>query len=174
MKTLNYIFFGMTLFCLGTTIYLLADKGSDKTAYFLSAEVYNEFDYKKELELELESTQNEAKLLIDSLELDLEMHLNYLKSIEPVETDIKRFEEKQGRYLEIRDQLEIGYSQKSQDYYNKIWDRINGYVNDYGKKSDFTYIFGANGDGSIMYAEENQDITDEIITIINKKYAGEI
>lgn len=174
MNKINYIFFAITLFCLGSVIYLLSTKEENKTAYFLSAEVYNGFDYKKELEIDLQTTQNEAKRILDSLELDLEMHLNHLKAIQPNETDIARFEQKQGYYLEIRNELELGYSEKSQNYYNKIWDRINEYVKEYGDQQGFAYIFGANGDGSIMYAEEAHDITPEIIEMINKKYAGEI
>lgn len=174
MKTINYIFFGITIFCLGSVIYLLSVKENDKTAYFLSAELYNEFDYKKELENELLNTQNEAKRVLDSLQMDLEMHLDYLNGIEPNDLDIERFEKKQTYYLGLQNQLEIGYGQKSEDFYNKIWDRINGYIKEYGDQKGYTYIFGANGDGSIMYAKEDNDITAELIDVINKKYAGEI
>lgn len=174
MKKLNYLFFGISLFCLGSVIYLFSTKEEQKTAYFLSAEVYNQFDYKLELEMDLQNTQDQAKKVLDSMELDLEMHLNHLKTIQPDESDIANYEFKQRNYMEMRNKLETGYSEKSQDYYNKIWDRINGYVQEFGNQKGYAYIFGANGDGSIMYAEETNDITPEIVEMINKKYAGEI
>lgn len=173
MKTLNYIFYTITLFCLGAIIYMLTQDDSDKTAFFLSAEVYNEFDYKKELEMDLEKTQNDAKRVIDSLELDLNMNIDYLKSVEPTENQIFQFERKQQNYIEFRNQVESGYVAKTEEFYNQIWDRINTYVQGYGKENGYTYIFGANGDGSMMYAEDSKDITEEIISIINTKYAGE-
>ena len=173
MKITNTIFYVLTLACLGSVIYLLSRKDSNKTAFFLSAEVYNEFDYKKELENDLIATQDEAQRVIDSLELDLEMTLEHLKSVEPSEVQLASFERKQQNYFEFRNQIESGYSTKSQEFYNQIWERINTYVKDYGQENGYTYIFGANGDGTIMYAEDGKNITEEIIEMINQKYAGE-
>jgi len=173
MKKLNYLFFAITLFCLGAVLYILNQDTEEKTAFFLSAEVYNEFDYKKELEIDLNKTQNEAQRVIDSLELDIQMTANALKMQEPTQEQIHMFERKQQNYMEFRNQIESGYGVKSEEYYNQIWDRINNYVQDYGKENGYVFIFGANGDGSIMYAHESKDITTEIIEMINNKYAGE-
>lgn len=49
---------------------------------------------------------------------------------------------------------------------------INGYVKEYGKKYGHRIIFGAQGNGNIMYAEQGTDLTDIILEGLNKQYNG--
>jgi len=50
---------------------------------------------------------------------------------------------------------------------------INDYVQEYGKKHGYPMIFGAGGNGNIMYAEEASDLTDEVLIGLNAQYEGE-
>ena len=50
---------------------------------------------------------------------------------------------------------------------------INDYVKEYGKEHGYPIIFGAGGNGNIMYAEDNADLTAEILIGLNKHYHGE-
>lgn len=159
--------------CLSVLSVLLLKKESDKSAFFLSAEVYNEFDYKKELELELNKMESGLTQTLDSLEKDLQFTVNYLNSIEPTQEQIFIYQNQENNYFKYKQEQELNYSKKMEEYYTLIWDRINGYVQEYGEENGYQFIFGANGDGSIMYAQEDGDITSEIISYINSKYAGE-
>ncbi|QLG47307.1 OmpH family outer membrane protein [Costertonia aggregata] len=49
---------------------------------------------------------------------------------------------------------------------------INGYVKEYGKQNGYRVIFGAGGNGNIMYAEDGADLTNEVLTGLNKQYEG--
>lgn len=49
---------------------------------------------------------------------------------------------------------------------------INDYVKAYGKEHDHLIIFGAQGSGNIMYAQESIDLTDKILEGLNKQYHG--
>lgn len=49
---------------------------------------------------------------------------------------------------------------------------INDYVKAYGKSHDHPIIFGAQGNGNIMYAHEGTDLTDKILEGLNKQYHG--
>ena len=62
------------------------------------------------------------------------------------------------------------YAETSQEYYSLIWDRLNTYIGEYGQDNDYVYIFGANGDGSVMYAADSENITEEIIAFVNIKF----
>jgi len=42
--------------------------------------------------------------------------------------------------------------------------------NSRASKNWYTYIFGATGDGGLMYAKEGLDITAEITKFVNTKY----
>ena len=41
------------------------------------------------------------------------------------------------------------------------------------KKKDIKIIFGANGRGGIMYADEASDLTDEVLEGLNADFEGE-
>jgi outer membrane protein len=172
-KKMSLISFIMSSITMVGIIVLLTKDDTKKTAFFMSAEVYNEFDYKNELEAELIAFNDEIVQSIDSLEQDLQMTVQYLKSISPSEEQMILFERKQQYFFETKSLVEAKYEEKAQESYSLIWDRINGYVNDYGKDNEYVYIFGANGDGTMMYADESENITAELITHINAKYAGE-
>ena len=49
---------------------------------------------------------------------------------------------------------------------------INDYVKEYGKSHGYPIIFGAGGNGNIMYAEKASDLTDEILEELNQQYEG--
>jgi outer membrane protein len=54
----------------------------------------------------------------------------------------------------------------------KIWTQLNQYITEYGKTKDYEYILGANGSGSLMYADSTLNITEEVTAFANKKYSG--
>jgi len=49
---------------------------------------------------------------------------------------------------------------------------INDFVKDYGKNHGYPIIFGAGGNGNIMYAEEASDLTGEVLEGLNAQYEG--
>ncbi len=50
---------------------------------------------------------------------------------------------------------------------------INDFVKEYGKENGYSIILGATGSGTIMYADESADLTDEILEKLNKSFKGE-
>ena len=62
---------------------------------------------------------------------------------------------------------------KVEDYNNKILQQLNQYVKEFGDKNRFSFIFGAAGNGSLMYGTESADITDEAIEFANERFQGE-
>jgi outer membrane protein len=57
-------------------------------------------------------------------------------------------------------------------YSREIWQQINQYTKDFGKKNGYAVIYGANGSGSIMYADTTLDITAPVLLYINERYEG--
>ena len=43
-------------------------------------------------------------------------------------------------------------------------------MKDYGVDHHYTYVMGANGGGTIMYADTSLNVTDDFIKYINQKY----
>jgi Outer membrane protein len=48
----------------------------------------------------------------------------------------------------------------------------NEFIMEYGKKHHYKIILGANGSGSLLYAEKKIDITELILEGLNKEYKG--
>lgn len=173
MDKLKYLLIVTNLFSLVAVVYLLTSNPDSRSAYFLSTNVYNEFEYKKELEAELQFEQQTMQTTLDSLENDLKQSIMLLQGISPTQEQINALQIKQNNYIDYRDQVEGNYTTKVEEYYALIWDRINSYVKEFGEQKGYQYIFGANGDGSIMYADASSDITSEVIEYINQRYEGE-
>lgn len=173
MKKIIYIFIAVNIFTLAATIYLLSEKNDIKIGYILSADVYNSFDYKIELEQELETKHNKNKAVLDSLEVNYQMTINSFEGSELTEDQVIGLKRKQKTFFELQEKFENEYTETVQESYGLIWDRINEYVQEYGKSKGFDYIFGANGDGSLMYANEASNLTEEIKIYINQKYSGQ-
>ncbi|SNZ01680.1 OmpH family outer membrane protein [Flagellimonas pacifica] len=51
-----------------------------------------------------------------------------------------------------------------------VYNKINDFVQRYGKKKGYAAILGANGQGNVMYVDGQIDITQEVINALNKEY----
>ncbi|GAL85637.1 OmpH-like outer membrane protein [Sporocytophaga myxococcoides] len=53
-----------------------------------------------------------------------------------------------------------------------VLNQINSYILEYGKRSGYDYIFGVAENGNLLYGREGDDITDEVLKVLNAKYSG--
>lgn len=148
------IFFLSSFLCL-----VLASCGnSQKTAYVNLATLYEKFPLKKQLESNLMQLQNTRKASLDSL---------YMQVSQSGDENL------QGEYLQKRQYFQEDMARVTDQYDKTIWKQINQYVQDYGKENEYDYIFGADGTGTMMYASEGNDITEEVSEYVNNRFAGE-
>ena len=139
---------------LGLAGYTLFINKGEKTAYFYNQKVFKSFKGTIELEAKLAQQQQQTKKDLDSL-----AHLIQQGRLEL-----------SGQYQKIMEQRSLQDQQLSEQYTNDIWKFINEKANEYGEQEGYDYIFGASGNGSLMYAKHKHDITEDIIEYINKKY----
>lgn len=55
---------------------------------------------------------------------------------------------------------------------DKIWLRINTYIKTFSKEHSYKLIIGTEGNRGVLYGDPGQDITNVLITYVNKKYEG--
>ena len=173
MQKLKPLLYIAVMFNMVAVLYLLLRPSGTEMAYFKNAEVYNSFDYKIELENEITQFQSKAQSELDSLEQDYNLAVSYLNGADPTNDQIMMLQRKQKMYFSKKEESERQYNEKVAEYYDLIWARINAYTMEFGEENGYQYIFGANGDGSVMYAEESTDVTEEMIAYVNSRYAGE-
>lgn len=60
------------------------------------------------------------------------------------------------------------------DVSQQVWDRLNVYIKDFGEKNNYQFIIGTQGNGNIMYADEEKlDVTSKLLEFANLKYEGQ-
>lgn len=130
-------------------------------------EVYDSFEMTKELEMSFKQIERAKKNILDSMEFIAKSIAN----IEESKNDsYKKYVEE---YINKRREFENSNNELSKKYEEQIWNHINSYSKEYGKKMKYEYIIGAQGSGIIMYADEKNDITKDFIKFINNRYNGE-
>lgn len=72
--------------------------------------------------------------------------------------------------LELKRQNLGGKYMKDQESFNKeIHDNLNKYIEEYNKENGYDYILSYSKDGSILYANKELDVTQDIIKGMNNK-----
>lgn len=150
-----YILIATCMVCIvGLILYVCLYANREKTAYFYNQQVFQSFNGTRELEAKLANQQQHAKKQLDSI--------SYL--IQQGRADLS------GQYQKIAATHSQQYQLLSEQYTNDIWKFINDKVKEYGNQEGYDYIFGASGNGSLMYAKDSHNITDDIVDFVNKKY----
>lgn len=145
----------------------------DKVGWINISKVYNEFVFKKELEGKLTKTQQARKAIIDSLEFDLKILSREIKTEEGKDkSKIELFQLKRESYLNKKSELENDNEVLQKQYNEQILNQLNQYLKDYGKQKHLRYILGTDGSGTLMYAIEEDEITEDVIKYVNEKYKG--
>jgi outer membrane protein len=163
---------------LGAAALVLALRVSNpfsRTAYVDLAKVYAAFSLKKELEGKLEQVQQIRKMQLDSLELNLNVLSKNLQSpkVENRKGLEEQFSAKRQQYAFNKQRMEEESNNLTQAYDEQIWKQLNQYVKEYGKEKGYTYIFGAEGSGALMYADDAVNVTETMITYVNQRYKGQ-
>jgi outer membrane protein len=169
-KTL-YLIFGLLI---GIIAFLIYDRCTrPKMAIIEIQKVYDAFDLKKELEAKFKMTQNQRKKILDSLEIELKyLYASIEKQEKKDEEAIKNFNLRKSYYMQKKQMNQEDDAALSKQYDSEILTQLNQYVKDYGKENGYTYVFGTDGNGSMMYAKESADVSNEVIIYINNKYKG--
>jgi len=116
---------------------------------------------------------------IDSLKAKLQTEINVYKSVESKLSDTEKLQKEaviksmQGQLYErikkVEDQARLQDEQMTQ----AVLDKINDYMQQYGKANGFDLIVSTMSDGTVLYAKDALDVTDNILEELNREYSGE-
>jgi Skp family chaperone for outer membrane proteins len=152
MKTFVWPILCILLIAIGVFFFFQLNS---KSAFFYNDKVFAAFQGKIELESKLKAEQARNKASLDSLALLITSGRAEL----------------QGIYNQTAELANIREQQLTEKYTSDIWKFINDKATEYGKEKNYEFIFGAVGDGSLMYAHEKNDITAEFIEYLNSRYS---
>jgi outer membrane protein len=152
-------------FCIFWTL-----RSSKKIAYVNTTQLHESFKLKKELEEKFSKVQLARQNLLDSIKFRIQYMS--IKGANLSEQEKMQVNDLQRSYLYKEKEFSDENAATMQQYSDQIWKQINQYVNDYGKKHGYDLILGATGDGNIMFAKPEDDITKDVSEYINRRYAG--
>jgi outer membrane protein len=155
------------------TFFLIMSMSGTRSVYVINAEVYNNFEMKKEMEKHMITTQQQRQSIIDSMSLRLELRKQSWQSSGMKDTAERNtlFRLQQEVYVKQREFQEDN-ERMLQNYDEQIWKQLNQYAQDFGKEKGYSIVFGATGDGGIMYADQAINVTEELTAYVNHKYRG--
>ncbi|WP_298892446.1 OmpH family outer membrane protein [uncultured Psychroserpens sp.] len=145
---------GLAIFCAT----MLLDKKAP-IAYVNNVKLFNEFQMTKEMRAIGERQMQEKSKTLDDL-------VSNYQSIEDKTSETAK--NIQNKIITLNKELQ----EFQQGYFNsvneKITDRLDAYLKEFGKAKDLKLILGSN----ILYAKDAIDITDEALLYVNERYSG--
>ena len=87
--------------------------------------------------------------------------------------DIAEFTTIREEFLNKKRKIEEENNALSKQFDAKILSQLNQYIKEFGKEFNYTYIFGNDGNGSLLYADDRRNISKEVSDYLNTKFKTE-
>lgn len=170
MKRIRLIPSVLVLVFLFLGIYMVAFRSvgnTGKIGYMDLPKVFEKFEMKKAMEAKLNGEKAMKNRVLDSLKLVLG---NMPTTTTPEQQELAY---KRNELIQTAESFQREHQTSIEAYDKQILVRLNQYVRDYADANGYDFIFGAEGSGVIMAANEDLDLSEEIIAFVNSKYSGE-
>jgi len=135
--------------------------------YVDNIQLFNNFDMTKDLGESLKIQLKKPQQSLDSL-----INIYEILKDQP-KTKIEKLSTLEGQIRELDFNLRQQQQQLSGELNQQVWTRLNGYLKSYGEDHSHQIILGTQGNGSIMYAHPDKDITEDVLIYVNQKYEAQ-
>lgn len=149
-----------------------------KTAYVDTSKLMEEYTQAKDIESKYKNKSEETG---KELEAEIKKFQAEVQNFEKNAQDYgQQWAQKKGQELQKWEQ-ELSYARQaliqnlqvdSSKEMDSLVSNVKKYIKNYGKEKGFDYIYGTGEAASILYAKDAYDITDELIKLLNDKYAN--
>ncbi len=136
----------------------------NKVVFIDNLKLFEEFQMKKDFDLLIEKD-----LIVESRKLDSIGAIVSKMDQNPL-TPAPILAQNKQVYFSLKQLFEEKYQKLAKNYTAQVYERLNAYLNEYGKLHEIRLIVGGSGQGNVMFVNENADITDEVLQYVNKKY----
>jgi len=132
----------------------------------------------KIVRVEFEEKANTLNANVDSLmtnwQNELKLYEKDRAKMSKKELELKQelLRNKQQQINNYQQAIQKQIQEEDQKASQTVINDINGFVKEYGKKNGYKIIFGASGNGNIMYADETIDLTNKILEGLNAEFEG--
>lgn len=162
----------------GTETTMEEPNASSKIAYIDIEQLYDEYQYYKELESEMEATENYKRTQLQNKAMTFqEQYQNYMQKASKGQylSDLTRQADEE-KLLELQKELEIEQQKLPEQLMelenklvNKLYDSIDAYLQEFNMTEQYDFIIG-NQSSILLHADESYNITDTVISALNARY----
>ena len=158
------------------TILLLVSCQQEKIGFVDNVKLMDEYQQKKDVEAKFQVKAEKLGKKRDSISQAFQMEAQAFQSKAETMSQSKAQEEyaamqQKGQYIGQQLQQEDQKLQtEGQVEMDSIVKTVKEEIKEYGKSNGYTYILGGGDGGSVLYGKEANDLTDEIVKILNDKY----
>ena len=157
-------------------IVLLASCQQEKIGYVDNVKLMDEYQQKIDVESKFKVKADALAKKRDSISQAFQMEAQAFQTKAQSMSQSKAQEEYAamqqkgqiiGQQLQQQDQQ---LQMEGQTEMDSIVSKVKEEIKAYGKKNGYSYILGGGDGGSVLYGTEANDLTDEIVKILNDKY----
>ena len=149
----------------------------EKLAYVETSILFNGYDGMKQANRAFEAQKTIWQANVDTLSSELQRSIQEHERTYSKMTDKEKelstqlLDRKRQEYYQYKQAMEQKAQQEDQRMSSKVVEEINTFIKEYGIKNKYKIILGATGSGNLMYAEEELNITKEVLDQLNERYA---
>jgi outer membrane protein len=159
-----------------TTVLLFASCTQTKIGYVDVEELMKDYDATKDVEASLKVDQEEMGKSLDSLsnafQGKVEAYYKKAKRMSTKSREAKEIELQQEQQVikQAQAQAQQILQQKSQEGIETLTKTVDSVVNAYAATNKFNMILGTQGNGTVMYGDDQINLTEKILDILNAGY----
>ena len=157
-------------------VLLLASCQQEKIGYVDNVKLMDEYQQKIDVEAKFQAKAEKLGKKRDSISQAFQMEAQAFQAKAESMSQSKAQEEyaamqQKGQYIGQQLQQEDQKLQsEGQIEMDSIVKTVKEEIKQYGKSNGYSYILGGGDGGSVLYGKEANDLTDEIVKILNDKY----
>jgi len=174
MKNIPYLLPALLLLCLGLSVWNFINS-RDKIVYVDTAKLFQQYSEATKINKKLSEEAKKYESNIDTLiqeiqsalkeyekkgaKLDATSRAKEERLINGKQTDLARYQ------AVVKEKLE---KQRNTEF-SSVVITINDFLKEYGERKGYRMILIANANGTIAYAKDGTDITDDVINELNSR-----
>lgn len=133
-----------------------------KIVYVNSIEVFDGFAMTKEIKRAGEKEFNSKKIILDNL----------YSNLQSPKISASQKKELMQQFIQGKEELEQFNQTFASEQNTQIWSRIKSYTAEFSKDKNYQIVLGSDNKQVVLFADENIDVTKDLLTYLNKKYEG--
>lgn len=149
---------------------------TQKIAYVDVEELMKGYDETKSMESDLKAKQDKLKFSLDSLALGFQQKVDdYQKKAGSMSAPSRqqleqKLMQEQQQIQSQQQQASQMLQQLSQESFDALSKKVDSFVAEYAKDNGYKIILGTNGKGTVMYGDEDLNVTEQVLEKLNKAY----